>query len=714
MSRISSIFTSQAQSTTTVGVDRMASPSPQRALAPNPHRPFWRPLEASGPPYYRLSAPSTGAFSDDIWDWRDLQEPGISTSAGRALWLKTPERFRELFKEAAEYLLHFGAPLWLVHAHGDATEAFTSPSDIHSMVLTWRHFAEFLEASNVPSFFDATVHHYEAWFELRFPDDEEAARTTVKRPLFFLLRLWGALRDLYPHMQLAQPPWYTEEALAEYVPQESDGGENKTPVLPESIIDPLLRTALDIVTLHSTTILEAKREFEALSALAESVASRSIFTTPAQVEAALRRRAAADAPIGTYRGALCRPVLAVETGASLIQISACLKRVPELRPLLRQKYKPAILPAAANDSIPELGFESGIGVDQIGHAWRLLSASAFTVIGYLTGMRVAEVLDLRRGCIGQSSIDRDAVVIRGSRHKQRLQTRLGADEPADEWLAIAPVVTAVEVLERMSEQEELWHTDAISTGPNRGGNGERPIQVQAMGKNLEELCKVIERQTGRSMRVRAKQYPTASMFRRTLAWHISRRPGGTVALAIQYKHLRTTTSEQYGGRRRDGFPEIVALETARWAAEFLTDLVRKPEKVSGPAAASFRGLLENFSTKFEGASLTTRQVKSFMSSSNLSHFYPNYELGMGCHFQVHQAACVPSREGASQPAIEACVSACKNIVRTDGLVRSLAAQRDTWIVLAEKAGTGKITAARLLRAAERFGLIGKQHEETST
>ncbi|MET9762225.1 hypothetical protein ABZ016_24745 [Streptomyces sp. NPDC006372] len=38
-------------------------------------------------------------------------------------------------------------------------------------------------------------------------------------------------------------------------------------------------------------------------------------------------------------------------------------------------------------------------------------------------------------------------------------------------------------------------------------------------------------------------------FRRTLTWHITRRPGGLVALAIQYGHMRTAVSGGYADPR---------------------------------------------------------------------------------------------------------------------------------------------------------------------
>ncbi|MDT0615013.1 hypothetical protein [Streptomyces lancefieldiae] len=57
-----------------------------------------------------------------------------------------------------------------------------------------------------------------------------------------------------------------------------------------------------------------------------------------------------------------------------------------------------------------------------------------------------------------------------------------------------------------------------------------------------------------------------SRLRRTLAWHIARRPGGLVVLAIQYEHMRTALdarmSSGYGSRERRGFYGELDVETA--------------------------------------------------------------------------------------------------------------------------------------------------------
>ncbi|MFJ8085283.1 hypothetical protein ACIQ6Y_32300 [Streptomyces sp. NPDC096205] len=95
-------------------------------------------------------------------------------------------------------------------------------------------------------------------------------------------------------------------------------------------------------------------------------------------------------------------------------------------------------------------------------------------------------------------------------------------------------------------------------------------------------------------------------FRRTLAWHIARRPGGLVALAIQYGHMRTVldarASAGYGARSRRGIHAVLDVETALAAADTaaqLRDQVAAGERLSGPAAC--RALTAAVHTpRFEG------------------------------------------------------------------------------------------------------------------
>ncbi|MFE9796563.1 hypothetical protein ACFYRL_33075 [Streptomyces goshikiensis] len=77
-------------------------------------------------------------------------------------------------------------------------------------------------------------------------------------------------------------------------------------------------------------------------------------------------------------------------------------------------------------------------------------------------------------------------------------------------------------------------------------------------------------------------------FRRTLAWHIARRPGGLVALAIPYGRLRTAVSTGYAARGREGIHELLDIETARATADTplttLHDDLAAGAGTSGPTA----------------------------------------------------------------------------------------------------------------------------------
>ena len=53
-----------------------------------------------------------------------------------------------------------------------------------------------------------------------------------------------------------------------------------------------------------------------------------------------------------------------------------------------------------------------------------------------------------------------------------------------------------------------------------------------------------------------------------LAWHIARLPGGRVALALQYGHLRASmVTDGYAGRARDGLRRILDIETPMFVVD---------------------------------------------------------------------------------------------------------------------------------------------------
>jgi hypothetical protein len=94
---------------------------------------------------------------------------------------------------------------------------------------------------------------------------------------------------------------------------------------------------------------------------------------------------------------------------------------------------------------------------------------------------------------------------------------------------------------------------------------------------------------------------STSQFRRTLAWFIARRPGGSIAGAIAYRHLSVQMFEGYAGTSDSGFRAEVEGEQAlaMTDAHAHTDL-------AGPAAEEAARWLAEFAdtARFAGTVLT--------------------------------------------------------------------------------------------------------------
>ncbi|WP_246531929.1 hypothetical protein [Streptomyces albogriseolus] len=161
-------------------------------------------------------------------------------------------------------------------------------------------------------------------------------------------------------------------------------------------------------------------------------------------------------------------------------------------------------------------------------------------------------------------------------------------------------------------------------------------------------------------------------FRRSLAWHIARRPGGLIALAIQYGHMRTIldvrTSSGYGSRSRGGIHSELDIETALAAADTaarLRDRLADGEKVSGPGAR--RALTAAAQTpRFEGRIVPgtfARKAAKFLARDGVV-LYDNPDAFLICAFKHDTALCEPE-PGATAPRQYDCRPGCGNTVRTD-------------------------------------------------
>ena len=212
---------------------------------------------------------------------------------------------------------------------------------------------------------------------------------------------------------------------------------------------------------------------------------------------------------------------------------------------------------------------------------------------------------------------------------------------------------------------------------------------------------------------------TASAERsRTLAWHIARRPGGLIALAIQYGHMRTIldarTSSGYASRSRRGIHSVLDVETALAAADTaarLEDRLAAGEQISGPAARCAIAAAAE-APRFEGRLVTknfTRQATDYLARDGLILF-DNPDGCLICVFKRDTALCEPG-PGATAPSQHDCRPGCGNAVRTDSHARDLRERASQTEQLAVHA-PGPV-ARRLRAAAGRDRATADAHDATA-
>lgn len=146
-------------------------------------------------------------------------------------------------------------------------------------------------------------------------------------------------------------------------------------------------------------------------------------------------------------------------------------------------------------------------------------------------------------------------------------------------------------------------------------------------------------------------------FRRTLAWFIARRPGGSIAGAIAYRHLSVQMFEGYAGTSDSGFRAEVEAEQALARGEDLMSIATDhPHTVTGPAADLAYRRLDAFTTAaaFAGAVVTDgTRLKRLMKRSEPAIYPGTFAL---CVFDPDKAMCQPRPDqgGNTRPQLGHC------------------------------------------------------------
>ncbi|MGC7103076.1 hypothetical protein ACPZ19_51170 [Amycolatopsis lurida] len=238
------------------------------------------------------------------------------------------------------------------------------------------------------------------------------------------------------------------------------------------------------------------------------------------------------------------------------------------------------------------------------------------------------------------------------------------------WVAITPVVNAIRVLERMVGPDDLLfdHYAHQFTGPKSSTGS---LALRTVSERIEAFANWANQEATTHNLPDQTVAPdphgniATGRFRRSLAWHIARRPGGLVALAIQYGHLRTAVASGYGSRGRGGIHDLIDIETARAVADTVAGLHDDLDTgggVSGPAA---RRAIRAATTapRFAGTTITATTARRLLANED-AMLYDNPNALLLCHYKRDRALC--HREGVKDtPSLDRCVPGCGNIVRTD-------------------------------------------------
>ncbi|MFD3612603.1 integrase [Streptomyces atroolivaceus] len=687
-------------------------------------------------------------YRDMVWPLAPLID-NPSTSLSKILWKNCPPPLREQMRLPVWTMINGRLRPTYLKSRGPRARPRTSPTDMQDSCWEWMRLARWLHLRDL-TLADCTEETWRSYISTRW--DDGMSRSRAEETLSKLTDLW-AFDQLSPRPAgVHRPPWDIE-GVDDFLPAAggTTRGENTTEPLDPQVLGPLLVWAIRFVDDFADDILTAWAERCRLSALAAS------NTGSPDSLAALRdyllplARSGALIPASQARGqtALATSYIAALTGASIDQVSR-FRDTHGIAALVTERPGPCPLEVPVMGRIEGKPWREHMDFIEVAELMRHLGTAAVIICLYLTGMRPQEAMGLRSGCCPDPEPVKDSGPTRhlirnnstadGSDHKPAERRLIrgrhyknvtdedgnyisAGEERTVPWVAITPVVHAIRVLERMVPEGELLLSATHHDIPYRRGHP-GALKREALRRRVEKFVVWVNREA-KALDLPQQIVPEdphgaigLARFRRTLAWHIARRPGGLIALAIQYGHMRTVldarTSSGYGSRSRGGIHSELDIETALAAADtaaHLRDRMAAGEKISGPAAR--RALTGAATTpRFEGRIVPTtfaKKAAQFLARDGVV-LYDNPDAFLICAFKHENALCEPE-PGATAPRQYACQSGCGNTVRTDTHAHQMRERADEIDQLA--AAAPEKIAKRLRFNADKLRATADTHDATA-
>ncbi|MQS37708.1 integrase [Streptomyces katsurahamanus] len=670
------------------------------------------------------------AYQDPVWSLGPLID-NPSSPAARIFWKNCPVPLREQMKLLAWTMINGRLRPTLLQSRGPRARPRTSPTDMAEKCREWMRLARWLHRHRVTSLAACTDSEWRAYAHERL--NNSSNRHYAEKICSNLTDMWAFDQLSARPAGISRPPWDTE-GVDDFLPAEKarTGGENTTEPLDPQVLGPLLIWAIRFVDDFADDILAAWAENRRLTARAAT--NKATPEGMAELRNLLLPRIRSELPLPTRRtnGRMgpARFYIGGVTGASLNQIDR-FGRQHGLSNLAEQRPGPCPLQIPVTGRVAGQPWREYLDFNEAANLMQQLGTAAAIVCLYLTGMRPQEVQGLRTGCCPDPEPTADGTpgrhLIRSHHYKNVTDddgNHISAGEEREvPWTAITPVVHAIRVLERMVPEGELLFSATHHDFPShRAFNG--ALKSESLN------CRIDSFTAWANHEAQAQGLPdqvipedphgriSTSRFRRSLAWHVARRPGGLVALAIQYGHMRTVldarTSSGYGSRSRTGMHSVLDVETALAAADTaarLRDRVAAGEKISGPAAR--RALASAATTpRFEGRIVPAtfaKKAAAFLARDGVV-LYDNPDAFLICAFKQDNALCEPD-PGATAPRQYACQSGCGNTVRTDTYARQMRERADA--IDLKAAFFPQRLAERLRRNADNFRKMADAHDATA-
>ncbi|WP_137147815.1 integrase [Mycolicibacterium sp. CR10] len=661
-------------------------------------------------------------YRDPTWSVAPLTEKPCAERP-KIHWRNCAEAFQDELRLAVWNLINGELRPTFVRDRRSNMRTRISVPAILSTVQQWFHLASWLQDRGNRTLADCDTQMLHEYGEHLLATTSKLRSTMVRR-LIAVTRLWALDQISARPAGIGQPPW-EPTGLDQYLPDSTPiGGENATPPLAEHTIAPLLVWAIRIVDDLADDILNAWAERQRLAnAVPAAAIPEGRYAVRAYLDGLLQSRDPLPAFYRQNKVNLVANYICGRTGATKAQLDEYPRR-EELLATAPQRPWGCPLDTPVTGRIANRPWRQAIDYLEVATLWRHLGTAAFIVCAYLTGMRPSEILGLRSGCCPDPVPDADGVTARHLIRAREYKTAVdehgnhisGGVERDVPWVAITPVVTAIRVLERMVRAGELLFDSHAHDSTGKAGNT-GSIVMTPMRLRINDFVDWANAEATRHNLVHEVIPPDPQgniglrRFRRSLAWHIARRPNGHVALAIQYGHLRSAlVSGRYAGRGRDGIHDLIDIETVRTVADTAAELRDDLDNgggISGPAA---RDVIKTAAraSQFAGTPITAKTARQLIANQDLI-IYDNPQALLLCRYKPDRALC--QRDGITDsPKLEACVPTCTNIARTDHHAAQLRARADG---LDQQAAHAPTPIGDRLRAnAAKLRHYAKSHDST--